>query len=405
MEGEERDDEELARQASAGDDEAFTELYGRFFGRLYDFAIRLTRDRDVAAAAVQMSLLQAYQGMRAGQFQAAVSLQLFALVHHDLTQRLGRGRPDVVEGEEAFAVGDAGLLPHTAMAADLPALAHIAWQSARELKPDEYELLDLNLRQQLDVDDISTVLRTKPEPVRSKLGRVREQQEQSYRGLLLLTRGRQECLDLDFLIGDDEWSSSLERRIMRHLQSCESCQTTSRRYPGFGEVLATLALVPPPAGWPEIVLARLQDAIRGGSAGAAPPPGDPFAAAGGGLGYGFREFFGHGNRGPLLIGLGAVLLVVIIALSALCVGGAFDGDEAGQTPTITTTATSAPTETSTETPTSTPTLTATQVPPTETPLPPPTAPPPPPATATPPPPPPPPPPTATPVPPPPTATP
>ena len=390
MESEQRSDDDLARQVTAGDEEAFAELYGRFFGPLYDFAIRLTRNRDLAAATVQLSLLRTYQGLRAGQVQGPVRLQLFTAIHQDLIGRLRRGRPEVLEGEEAFVAADASQLAHPGLANDLPELARTAWQTAREMRPEEYELLDLNIRQQLDVGEMAAVLQTKQEPVQSRLVQARELAEQSFSSLLLLNRGRQECLDLDFLIGDEPWSSGLQRRVLRHLQSCQTCQTMRRRYPIFTEVLATLTPVAAPSGWQEIILTRLQDAVhaRVTVASVAPPPPQqppgPLSQAGeGGIGGWFRRVFGQGgSRGPLLAGIVGVILVVGIALAALCGAGAFDGD--GAVPTITGTATITATATQTFTPTAT--ITAT---PTATPVPP-TAPPPPP--------------TATPVPPPPTAT-
>ena len=419
MDSEQRSDDELARQVSAGDEEAFAELYRRSFGRLYDFAIRLTRNRDMAAAAVQMSLLRAYQALRIEPPPGPIRPQLFAIAHQDITDRMRRGSPEVLEGEEAFIAADPSRLTQPGPANALPDLARIAWQVARELKTDEYELLDLNSRQELDVDEIASVLRARQDTVQSKLARAREQAEQSFSGLLLLSRGRQECLDLDFLVGDDQWSPGLQRRVLRHLQSCQACQATRRGYPTFTEVLATLTLVPAPGDWEETILTRLQDAVRTGAPAAAPapvapvapvptppapsPPG-PFpeaAGGGGGIGGWFNRVFRQGGpRGPLLAGLAVVLLIAIIALAALCGAGAFDGGEPIPTASPSPSATASPT--ATLTPTATPTLT-----PTATPLPPPTATPvPPPPTATPvPPPPPPPPPTATPVPPPPTETP
>ena len=412
MDSEQRSDDELARLVSAGDDEAFAELYRRSFGRLYDFAIRLTRNRDMAAAAVQMTLLRAYQALRVEPPPGPIRPQLFAMAHQDIADRMRRGKPEVLEGEEAFFAADPSRLAQPALANDLPDLARIAWQVARELKTDEYELLDLNSRQRLDVEEIASVLRTRQETAQSKLARAREQAEQSFSGLLLLSRGRQECLDLDFLVGDDQWSPGLQRRVLRHLQSCQACQATRRGYPTFTEVLATLTLVPAPPDWEETILTRLQDAVRSGAptptpapvapvapvpAPPAPSPPGPLpegAGGSGGIGGWFNRVFREGGpRGPLLAGLAGVLLVTIIALTALCGAGAFDGDEPIPTGTPSPSPSASPTATLTSTATPTVTATATPVPPpTATPVPPPPPP-------TPVPPPPPPPPTATPVPP------
>lgn len=396
MNDDERSDEELARLVAGGDDAAFADLYGRYFVRVYDFALRLARDRDTAALVVQSSFLGAYGAMRAGQPQAPFMLQIFANAHHDVRERLRRRRGPVLEGDEAFAVGEPALLSNAALATELPDLAHMAWQAAREMKPDEYELLDLNIRQQLNVQEMAAVLRARPETVEAGLARQRDALEESFSSLLVLSRGRRECLDLDFLVGDETWSTSLRRRVARHIGECDACRATRRRYPPATDVLATLAPVPAPAGWEETMLERLQSAVlTGAGPGPAapvptaapvapvavpPPPGGSgatvpvVAAGGGGIGGWLERVFGGGDaRGPLLIGLIGGMLLVVVVLAALCGAGAFDGGGSKATPSPTPTITASPTATPTPTPTPTasPTVTSTPLPlPTATPVPP-----------------------------------
>lgn len=377
-------DDDLALQIAQGNEQAFDELFNRYFERLYDFAIRLTRDRDAAAAAIQLTLLRAYQGLRSGQIQPPIELQLYAMAHYDVSERLRRARPELLEGEEAFVVADPARLTQPGLEGELPDVARLAWQASRGLRLEDYELIELNVRQQLDVGEMAAVLRGRPETVQARLTRSRDQLEGSFTGLLLLSRGRQECLDLDFLIGEEQWSPNLERRVMRHLQSCQACQTTRRRYPAATEVFATLAPVAPPNAWPDIIRTRLQDAVHSGAPAGAPPSSVPPVAGYGPSDNWFTRVFGEGPRGPLLAGLGLILLVIVIALTALCAGGAFDSGS-DKTPTPTTTATVLPTGTPTSTFTPTETATDTPVPPTNTPLPPPptNTPPPPPPTNTP----------------------
>lgn len=391
MNADERSDDELARQAGGGDEAAFVELYRRYFPRLYDLALRLTRDRDVAAAVAQASFFRAYHGLRAGEVQPSFKIQLFAIAHRDLTERLHRRPAAVLEGEEAFAAADPSGLTTAIPAADLADLARLAWRAARELKTDEYELLDLSVRQQLDATEAATVLGTRPEAVERRLRRLQDFFEESFTSLLLLSRGRQECLDLDFLVGEDGGSSATRRRIIKHLRSCELCQTTRRRYLPAAELLSALTPAPAPAGWQETILVRLLEAARAGAPTSGPSPAAPLGAApparpptggftiarGGGIGDWFDRLFGRGGaRGPLLVVLGGALLAAIVALAALCGAGAFDGGGEEATPTTTATVTTTPTATTTTTPTATPTETAspTALPsetpaPTETPLP------------------------------------
>lgn len=369
-----RSDEELARLAAAGSEDAFAELFRRNFPRLYDFALRLARDRDTAGAAVQSASFRLLQSLRNNEPQALpFRLQLFALTHHELTQRLRRRSAQVLEGEEAFASAEPIDLANQALAPELPDLARQAWQANRELRLGDQELLDLTLRQKLATPEIASVVGAKQEEVEGRLARVREELEQTFSALLLLGRGRRECLDLDFLVGEAQWSASTRRRVLGHVQGCQLCQGTRRRYPNAVDLLAIFSAVPPPAGWQETILQRLLEAARTGTeapapmVSAAPPPGGLYGAGGGGGGIGgwFRNLSEGNSRGPLLIALGGLLLVVIIVFSALCTAGAFDSADKPE-PTASPTITETPTETVTGTP-------SPSVTPTDTPLPPPTS--------------------------------
>jgi RNA polymerase sigma factor (sigma-70 family) len=424
MEPGQRSDEDLAGAVAQGDDSAFRELYARHVASVYDYAVRISRDRDIAALVVQSSFLRLVQRLRAGETQPAVKIRLFAGARHDLAERLRRRRGPVMEGEEAFGVAGPSQVTG-ASAAELPELARLVWQAARELGLDDYELLDLHLRRGFSVEEIATILRSRPGSVQARLDRARGALEDAYTALVLMTYGRRACIDLDFVVAEAKWSPALGRRILRHLQGCATCQARRGAFVPAGELLAALAPAAAPARWPEVMLSRVLEAVGAADttvealpasqpappqrppepAPTAPRPApvpapipqptpslgaEPQAAAGAGVWE--RFFSGGGGRGPLVAVLAGGVLVVAIALGALCGAGAFDGggtSEADETPTGTATASQTPTRTLTATPSVTvtntppPAATATPVPPTATS----TSPPPPTATSPPPPPP------------------
>lgn len=379
-----RNDEELAAAAVGGDEAAFAELYQRHFDHLYDYAIRLTQDRDLAALVVQASFLGAYGSLSGAGPKAPFRLQLLANAHYDLANRLRgrRGAPSVQD--EPLDEMDPARLRDVEHIADLPELGRAAWRAASDLRPDELELLELSDRQGFDAAEIASVLRTRPETVQGRLGRAQEAYEESYTAAVLMDRGRRACVDLDFVVGGDmTWSAGLRRRVLKHHQTCQTCQATRRRYPPALDAFAALRPRAAPAGWQETILTRLNNAIRTGQfvTGAptaappsTPPPEQPVpvpAGARDGLRGWLSRTFASGPRGPLFAALGIALLIIIVVLGALCGAGAFDrGEEPTPTPTVT------PTPTATETPTSTPTATPTDtptftpVPPTPTPVPP-----------------------------------
>jgi DNA-directed RNA polymerase specialized sigma24 family protein len=416
-----RSDEDIARQAAGGDGAALRELYAGYFAHVYDYAIRISRDRDVAALVVQAGFLRVFQGLLAGQAPPSFRLTLFSYARHDLVERLRRRRGPMTEGEESFALADPAAASSD-MAADLPELARIAWHAARELRIDDYELLDLSVRRGLGVEEIATVMRGRPQAIQSRLGEVQSLLEASFSGLVLFTYGRHACLDFDFMVAESQWSAGLQKRVAQHLSTCQTCQATRRRFISAAEVLGLLAFVPAPASWQQIMLNRLlealyPDGVAPPAASAAAPAPAPTPAPGpaaaltpapaparapmpapapvapmprpaaapsypsypyagqpmplpSGAGSGVVDrFFGDGPpRGALLAVLGGGVLIIAIIVGSLCAAGAFNsgGSHATPTPTLTSTATLTRTPTLTPTPTGTstplPQSTATEAP-------------------------------------------
>ena len=411
MVSEQRSDEDLAGQAAGGDATPLGELYNRYFSHVYDYAIRISRDREVAALVVQAGFLRAFQDIQAGQPPPSFRLALFSYARQDLSERLRRRRGQVTEGEEAFAVAQPAIASPD-MAADLPELARIAWHSARELRIDDYELLDLSVRRGLTVEEIALVLRGRPQAIQSRLGQVQNNLEGGFSALVLFTYGRHACLDLDFMAAENAWSAALQKRVVQHLSTCQTCQTTRRRFLSAAEVLGLLAVVPAPGSWQQIMLNRLLEALYPGAAPAlpaqappaaapvspqplpapapapvaapapiapAPRPANPYAEMPMPLPSSdgprvLDRFFGDGPpRAALLAVLGGGVLIIALVVGSLCAAGAFDsgGAKATPTPTLTSTATRTRTPTATATLTATftprPSSTPTEEPPTEEP--------------------------------------
>lgn len=379
-------------------DAAFAQLYEDYFGRIYDFSIRLAQDRDIAALVVQSTFLRVYRDLRGAQ-QGGLELQLYSGAHHDTAERLSNKRGDAEQIEEPYAAIDPSRL--TAPLDDAQELGRMVWSAAIELKLNDYELLDLDIRQQLNANDIGAVLGARPESVERRLTDAHKTLEQALTARLLFSRGRRECLDLDFQLGDAEWSSSQSRRVLRHADSCRVCRSALTGYPAARDLLAALMPVPAPATWRETILERLQEAVNNEpvpspapaatAAAAQKPAPSPVPASastpepvpaqmppqrpsrplpeGGGSGRGGRSiadrldsiFGGGGPRGPLLAALLGGLLAIGIVIGSLCAAGTFDDDaddepEPTATVTITPTGEASGTPTATSTPTSTPTL-------------------------------------------------
>ena len=72
-------DEQLAALAADGDEGAFAALFERYFEDIHDFAIRMSRDPDAAAAAVYGTFADAWDGLRKGRGGGNAKAWLFAI--------------------------------------------------------------------------------------------------------------------------------------------------------------------------------------------------------------------------------------------------------------------------------------------------------------------------------------
>ena len=364
MEDAQPNDTKAAQRPGGGD--AFAELYERYFASLYDYTIRLSRDRDIAALVVQSSFLRVRQEQSdsAGGTLEALKLALFSGAHHDVAERLRQQRDAAQESDEAFAALDPAQIENTAAADALPALARLVWPSPPSLRLNDYELLELGVRQGMDAGEIGAVLRTRPEAIENKLVDAQDALESAFSSLVVIERGRRACVDLDFLIGEDAWSPSLQKRVGQHLQTCQTCAETRSGYPAAREMLSSLLPVAAPAGWQQTILERLQTAPRvtapspATHAAAGPPPqrrAEPWPAPCGG-GGGARRAAGGRGSGGLVMRRGW--------LGGLGGGGAGEDGEGGDgTATASPTATATANGSVTPTATTTPTVTITPTPP------------------------------------------
>ncbi len=154
----ERLDGTLVEQAQAGDRDAFAELYARWFDAVYDFAARMTRNREAAEDIARETFETAMNGLGGLPAGGSFKSWTFTIARNAALHRTGSvattpaidfDDPDVVEG---------GRFGSTAEAAEARALAAFVWTAAAELDHRQLSLLDLHLRQGLESDEIAAVL-------------------------------------------------------------------------------------------------------------------------------------------------------------------------------------------------------------------------------------------------------
>jgi RNA polymerase sigma factor (sigma-70 family) len=328
-------DRELIDRAEQGDREAFAALYRRHFQGLYDFALRIVRDDDLAADVVQSTFVKAWDAARKQKEVGNVKAWLYTIAHNLAIDEL-RLRKRLAEpssgrrGEEGgfpFAVVDPSRFSDPEAVVQDRELVELVWDSASALNAQEYALLDLHLRRGLDADEISRHLSLAKSAVYTRLSRLRDSLEEAVTSTLLMRRGRRECIDLDWLLEElraTEATQPVRRAIKQHLAACERCQESKRRLVSPAEIFAGISLVPVTLELQSEIWEGVTAHLGLGSAAAAADGGSADAATAGDAGANGAGANGAGGEVivPVDTGISSVVGAKGVALSALATGTA-----------------------------------------------------------------------------------
>ncbi|MCC7365499.1 MAG: sortase [Dehalococcoidia bacterium] len=366
-----RSDEELVRLAREGADDGLTELYDRYFGAIYDFVIRLVRNREDAEDVTQDTFVKALGSLATLERPEAFRSWLYSVAHHaavsHIRKRSRQAAPLVTpaaaepaeDAGERFDVADSDRLGQPATALDLAASAALVWAAASGLEERQYAVLDLNLRRGLESPEIAEVLGVSRNHAAVLLTRAKSSLRTNVTALLLMDEGRRACSGLDAELsgrGIIALSRSALSAVTSHTKRCTQCQASAARIASPEAILGALA----PVGAIGAFKAGLLGSVLGGAGLAAGAAGVAAGGAAGGAAAGAAGGAGGGVAGPAGIAVGVAAAVAAVA-GALFALGLFDSSpqpaalEPSPTPIAVTT---------------TPTPTATPVPPTPTPQPP-----------------------------------
>ncbi|MCR1783917.1 sigma-70 family RNA polymerase sigma factor [Nocardioides carbamazepini] len=296
------DDATLVAGVLAGDRQAFAGVYERYADRLHDFAYSMLRNREEAADCVADAFV--VMAEKVGQLRDPSRLRpwLYSVVRNECLRTL-RGRAREAHDDEWLeAMPDHGSGPEqlVADAAAQEELRELVWAAIEGLNDRDRALLDLHLRQGLDGAELAAAMDVTPQNSYVMLSRARDQVERSLGALLVARRGSELCADLTGVLTgwDGRFSPLIRKRVARHIDNCEVCETRRRL---MVSPLALLAGVPAFAA-PAALRDRVLDDERLVAYYADDAARVP-AAAGGGRG-------GGATRRALLAGLVAVLLVL-----------------------------------------------------------------------------------------------
>lgn len=179
-------DEQLGERTGTGDAEAFAALYDRYFQGIYDFALRILRDRDATADVVQLTFAKTWETMRRRRIEN-VKAWLYALAHNaaidEARQRRrlvpAREQEDAEGGFPIFTEVDTSRLADPATVVRDRELVELVWKSAAALGAEGYALLDLHVRKGLTLDELAPALRVKKGTLDTRVSRLKVSLERS----------------------------------------------------------------------------------------------------------------------------------------------------------------------------------------------------------------------------------
>jgi RNA polymerase sigma factor (sigma-70 family) len=249
-------DAELVAGALAGDREAFAAIYDRYADRLYDFCVSVLRDRHEAEDAVQDTFVLAAQRLAQLNDPDRLRPWLYA-VARSVALRKAKARKRVVLDTEVEDMVDPEAGPQRA--AELADLRELVWSAAAGLSERDRALLDLHLRQGLDGAELGEAMGVKAGHAYVLLTRLRDQVERSLGALLIARLGREDCVELNDLLGgwDGRFSPVMRKRVARHVDGCAVCESRRRTMVSPLALLAAVPLVAAPLALRDKVMERV----------------------------------------------------------------------------------------------------------------------------------------------------
>lgn len=219
-------DKEVVAAIVAGNPAGLAAAYDRYAAQLYSYCRTLLREPADAADAVQDTFVIAASRLSALRDPDRLRAWLYAVARNECMRRL-RGREAPLD--EALEMTDESA--EVSIDAEQEELRALVRAGLHGLNPTEQEVLELQLRQGLDVGEVADVLSVSRNHAHALLSRARDQLETALGVLLVSRTGRQDCPALAGLLRD--WDGQLtvllRKRVNRHIEHCPVCTDRRRR--------------------------------------------------------------------------------------------------------------------------------------------------------------------------------
>jgi RNA polymerase sigma factor (sigma-70 family) len=239
-------DSEMVAAIVAGDPDGLAEAYGRYAAALHAYCRVLLTEPADAADAVQDTFIIAAAKVAGLRDRERLRPWLYAVARNECHRRL-RARARATGLHEAGDVTDE--TADVGARAERAELRELVGAAVAGLNPADREVIELNLRHDLDGADLADALGVPRNHAHALASRARGQFETSLGVLLVARSGRPSCPDLDEMLAgwDGQLTVLMRKRLNRHIEHCDVCSERKRRELRPAMLLGLLPVVALPA--------------------------------------------------------------------------------------------------------------------------------------------------------------
>ncbi len=165
----------LVLRAQKGDNDAFSELVSLYEKKIYNLALRMTRDREDALDLSQEIFIRIYKSLPLFKAQSTFSTWVYSIASNaciDFTRRESKRKTHSIDEEEYFEIPDLKYSPENS--AENSELREQIVGAIDSLSPEHREVIVLRELNGLSYDEIADALDISPGTVKSRICRARE---------------------------------------------------------------------------------------------------------------------------------------------------------------------------------------------------------------------------------------
>jgi RNA polymerase sigma factor (sigma-70 family) len=239
-------DREIVAAIVAGRADGLAAAFDRYAPALHAYCRSVLSEPSDAADAVQDTFIIAGAKLDGLRDPGRLRPWLYAVARNECHRRLRERAPSAGLDEAYELLDDAPDIGADAEQAELQALV---WSALAGLNPGEREIIELNLRHELDGAELAAALGVSRNQAHALASRARTQFETALGALLVARYGQRSCAELAAILDgwDGELTVLLRKRLSRHIERCGICGERKRRELSPAMLLGVLpvALLPP----------------------------------------------------------------------------------------------------------------------------------------------------------------